>query len=114
MGCPMPILPFHHVQVDFLSSMAGYGLGVPTPTTGAEVLVNLVFHVVVGRWPGFDESGMFGGINIMSGNFQLGNGSHPPLTIASHLPRMPKPTTGLRLAIGILGLCGVSRRERAR
>ncbi len=112
MGCSLhPTIP-GRVQVDFFSSKIGSNTGVPTATVGAEWLANLVFHVAA-------VGDGFGDISI-SGYVDLDH-SHPPwpaLTINQAPNAMgvitPEPTTALLLGIGLLGLCGVSRRKSAR
>ncbi len=119
MGCsPHPTLA-DQVQVDFFSSQVGSNAGVGAATTGAEWLANLVFHVAA-------VGDGFGDIDITmdpirSGILQLGyesGGIQPPLVInqAANATGVitPEPTTALLVGIGVLGLCSVSRRERAR
>ncbi len=113
MGCsPHPTLA-DQVQVDFFSSQVGSNTGVPTATTGAEWLVSLVFHVT-GVGDGFGDITIT--LNpVRSGILQLGSasgGAQPPLAV--NVGVIPEPTTALLLGIGLLGLWGVGRRERAR
>ncbi len=102
MGCSDHPTLGDQVQVDFFSSQVGANTGVPTATTGAEVLATLVFHVD-SLGAGFDDTDPFVGISITmdpirSGILQLGSasgGAQPPLTINF----VPEPTTaGLSLA----------------
>ncbi len=117
MGCsPHPTLS-DQIQVDFFTSQVGSNTGVPTATTGAEVIATLVFHV-------FAVGDGFGDITVTmdpvrSGILQLGSISgQPPLTINQASNAMgvitPEPTTALLVGMGLVGLCGVRLRKRAR